>query len=159
MDFVDAHWRVQRLVVRAFGQPRGVVPAKRAHVPHYRRGPRAQLSRECVRIRLLEPMSTVSWSDRVLVERALADAGYESLPDARHAATLQPRATRLPAVKVADDRYGFRIGRPHSEQRTEHAVSIDWMGAQLPVQMGVRALVEQMQVIIRQKRRCSRGLI
>src|SRR5437762_529219 len=102
---------------------------KCAHVPHDGRGLRAQLRRESTRIRLFEPVSAGAWSNSVLVQRALTDAGDEAFPDPRRPAALQPRGTWLPVVEVANDRYGFRIGCPDRENRAQDAVQVDWMSA------------------------------
>jgi hypothetical protein len=54
----------------------------------------------------------------------------------------------VPAVEVADDRHAVGVGRPYREVDALDAAILDQVGAQLLVETKVRALVEEMKVLV-----------
>jgi hypothetical protein len=139
------------------GAPGGVVLAASLHpvavvplvieVPDDGRGRGRLLVHEAERVGLVHAEAVVARLDVVLVAGAPADAGHEGFPDAGCADGMQ-RCVRLPVVEVADDADAFGVGRPDGEVGAVNARRGARVRAELQVQPVVRALVEQVQVVL-----------
>src|SRR5690606_25155139 len=101
---------------------------------------------------LLHDVPVVARLDAILVHRAFAQAGDETLPDARTRARIHRRGGVIPAVEVAHHRHPPGRGRPHGEGDAGFAMAAGEVRAELLVQAEVRALVEQIDVVIAQVR-------
>ena len=116
MHLVDRHRRAARVALRARGHPR----RRRS-----RRSASVSRTTDAVDGRSSAPKPTgsalsgssvaVGADDLVLVDRALADAGDEDLPDAGVDALAHRVAAAVPGVEVADDRDAPRVRRPDGE--------------------------------------------
>jgi hypothetical protein len=103
---------------------------------------------------LVEPRERVGLLERPparlnaqLVERALADAGHERLPDPRAADAGHRARRRIPAVERAHDAHGVGVGRPHGEARAPRAIHHARVRAELLVEAIVGALVEEVEIV------------
>ena len=154
VHLVDAHRRLVRLVVRAVGHPRVVVPGIRGFGDDRRRLRRTfRVLRHGVG--LLAPAAVLA-EDLVLVRGASADAGHEQLPDARDAERAHRVGCSLPHVEVADDSNRPRIGRPHGEGGAGHVAKHRGVelhvGAEHIPQPLVAALANEVQVQLAERR-------
>src|SRR5262249_46845714 len=91
--------------------------------------------------------------DLVLVPGALADARDEQLPDPVRWMPAHRMSPTVPAVPVADDAHALRVRRPYCEDHAAYAVHVRRVRAELVVDPVVRALAEQMQVVVGERRR------
>ena len=122
VDLVDRH-RVRARVARgARGDPVGVVPLVAVELRDLRRGLRANLGGEAVRVGLLAESAAVGTDDAVLVERPGLHAGNEPLPDTRLVPPGERMGVGAPAVEVADDRHVCGVRRPDGEVDAGNAV-------------------------------------
>ncbi len=148
VHFVDADWRVQALRLGASRHPLVVVPGVARQIPDDRRGARAELRGEAKWVGFLQPLRREARLDAVLVDRALAQAGDEALPDARGLARAQRGGPRIPLVEVADHTHGVRVWRPDGETDARCTVDRCDMGSEFLVDASVGTLIEKVQVDI-----------
>src|ERR1700692_2035052 len=80
----------------------------------------------------------------VFVQRAVANARHEALPDPRLFARLQLVRVLVPEIEIADDADRVGVGRPDRESRPLRLLR--QVRAHLLVEVAVGALVEKMQV-------------
>jgi len=86
--------------------------------------------------------------DVELVVGAGRDVRREALPDSRRAAGPQRVASGIPAVEVADDGDIAGVRCPDGEVDAVGAVGAHRVGAELVVEVEVRALIEEVQVVV-----------
>ena len=146
VHLVHGPWRIAPVRDRAFREPRLVVPVVR-QVPHDRCLARGRLGEGRVRVRLLDTRSGHARVDEVLVHRPVLDARNESFPDARRLARLELVGGAIPAVEIAHHAHAVGVGRPHRERRAFAAQ----VGAELFVKVRVSALIEEVQIELRQQ--------
>ncbi len=116
VDFVDRHRAIERRPAGATrGHPRVVAPHVAAEVRRHRGGSRRTLGRSANGSALVNggPCRGLNLE---LVERALADAWNERLPQAAAPTGAQRMRAAVPAVEVADDRDAARVRRPDDER-------------------------------------------
>src|SRR6266496_1624676 len=101
MDLVDADRRRKRLMFGATIRPDLVLPLVFVDIPNYGGSPWSKLGGKAEWIGLVDAVLRKARLDAVLVERALADARDEALPDARRAAWVQRRGFWIPLVELA----------------------------------------------------------
>ncbi len=77
-------------------------------------------------------------------------------PEAPEAAHRMVAA--VPAVEVADDRDAGRGGRPDRERHARHAAQVAQVGAELVVDPVLVALVEEVEVLVAQRRQEAVGV-
>ncbi len=106
---------------------------------------------EGVRVGFIHPVHVVAGLDVVFVDASFAYSGNETLPDARVATRPQGVGGLVPAVKVADDGYPFRVRRPDRKIGSFHPFACQEVCSQFVVQPKVRAFVEQVNVMVRQQ--------
>ena len=156
VHLVDRH----RLLVRgSLGpalEPLAVVPAV-VQGPDDRSRARRHLGVKGERIGLLGAGPVVAGVDVVLVEVSRPYPGDEPLPDTRGSARTQRVALAVPAVEVADHPHPERIRRPDGEVRPVDALRRQRMRSELLVEPEVTALVEQVQIVVRQQREAGAG--
>ena len=90
--------------------------------------------------------------DLVFVLVAGARAGDEDFPVAV-AAHPHGVAPAVPEIEIADHADAARVGREHHEGHAIDAFELHRMGAELVVELEMRALAEQMQIEIAEDRR------
>ena len=98
------------------------------------------------RIGLFDAEGREAWLDAVLVQRALAEAGHEALPDARRLARLERVFVGIPIVEVADHAYRVGVRRPDRKHHAWRAVNGNHVCPELVVDPDVRPFVEEVQV-------------
>ena len=121
--------------------------------PHDRRRVRRHLAVERDRIGLVDLVATVPRTEVVLVARPVAQLGDEPFPDAGRRAGAKRVAGGLPAVEVADHRNHRGVRRPYGEDRPVHSVDDGRMCAELVGEAEMRALVEEVEVLVGEQRR------
>ncbi len=148
MDLVDAEGRVECVGPLAAGHPFVVLPGM-VQRPDARGGTRRLFPCEGVRIAFLDRSPLLMRFDVVLVAVAVARLRHEPLPHARAVVPdLERMAVVIPAVEVADDAHARRVGCPHPEPGTRHAIDMAGMRAELVVQAAVAAFLEKVDVVI-----------
>ena len=152
VHFVDRHGPCKLRGRVAPPHPRLVAPFVVA-VENDRRVARRPLVKAAERIGLQRQALAVLVEQLVLVLGAVADAGHEDLPDAVR--RVQPHDVRaaVPAVEIRDDADPRRVRCPHGEAHARDALDGAQVGAEFPVNRGVRAFTEQVQVEIAKCRR------
>ena len=135
----------------ALGHPVGVVPVV-VEVPDDGAGARRSLVMIAVRVGLVDAVHVEARTQVVLVDRSLADAGDEALPDAGVAAGRHGVGVGVPAIEVADDGDALGVRRPDGEVGAGLAVNGDEMRAKLVVETVVAALVEEVEVHVGEER-------
>jgi hypothetical protein len=141
VDLVDRPRRVEPVAGVAPRHPRGVLPRVGLR-PDDRRGGRRRLGGGGERVGLVEHLAAAR-VDAELVAVAGRGVDGAALPQPRAAARRQPVAA-LPVVPVAEHLDALGVGGP---QREPGAVGAG-VRAQPLVQLVVRALVEQVQVVV-----------
>ena len=156
VHLVDRDRRVERVARAPARHPVGVAPLV-VERPDARRGAWRLLAEEGERIALVRHRRAVARHDAVLVGLAVARRGREPLPDAGAVpARRSGSALGVPAVPVADHRHRARVRRPDRELRARpRGVA---MAAEVLVQARVRALAEQVDVVVAQHRNSRSSL-
>ena len=147
VHLVDRERCLERVPLAPHRHPGRVAPLVLER-PHDRRGARRHFAVEPDRVRLLHLVPVKAGGEVVLVARAPADAGHESLPDAGRRARVERVARRLPAVEVADDGDRGGIRGPDGEARAGDALEHAGMRPELVGEVQVSALVEQVEVVV-----------
>ena len=88
-----------------------------SEVPHDRGLAGRRLGVRGERVGLVDAGARRLGVDVVLVDRAMAHGGDETLPDAGLLARVEAVGILVPAVEVADHAHGVRVRRPHREVR------------------------------------------
>ncbi len=149
VDLVDRDGAVEPVRAGPARHPVGVAPLV-VEVPDDRGGARRGLGEEAERVGLLGDGAADLRGDVVLVERALAEARDEALPDARAVpAGPEGMAAGRPAVEVADDGDALGVRRPDGELRPRTAAGLHEVGAELVVELEVVAFFEEVDVAVR----------
>src|SRR5690606_20009641 len=65
----------------------------------------------------------------------------------------------VPEIEIADDADPLRVGRPDHKAHAGNAVELHRMSAKLVVQAKMVAFAEQMEIVVRQDRRESIGVL
>jgi hypothetical protein len=91
-------------------------------------------------------------ADLELVELPVAETRDEDLPDARGPEAAHRMVAAVPAVEVADDRDAGRRGRPDREGDAEDPAEVARVRAQLLVDPVLVALVEEVEVLVAERR-------
>ena len=89
-------------------------------------------------------------SDLVLVAGIHRHIGNEQLPHARRHEMPHRVHAPVPAIEVANHAHALRIGRPYGEVNAGDATDRHCVRAELLPRAQVRALAEQMEVVVRQ---------
>src|SRR5688572_28330160 len=89
--------------------------------------------------------------DTVLVDGARAKPGDEALPDARVATSAQRVGAGAPAVEVPDHGDALRVRGPDREVGARLTAGLDDVSAKPVVELEVAALVEEIDVVVRQE--------
>ena len=97
--------------------------------------------------------------DVVLVGSPLFQAGDEALPDSGGPAHAKRMAVLVPAVEFTHHEDSPGIGRPDRKLHAAHALVNDGVRAQLFVKAVMRALVEEIDVVIAQERKIVRDSV
>ena len=148
MDLVDRYRRAQGV-----GADRRRLRARqRLHVDHDRGGLRPQLGREGDRIRFERQHRAVRPDDLVFVFVARARRRHEDFPEAV-AAHPHGMAAAIPEIEVADHADAPGVGGKHHEGDPGDSFEHQRMGAELVVEMQMRAFAEQIEIEIGQHRR------
>ncbi len=100
----------------------------------------------------LEPEVALAVAQFELVELALAQARHEQFPDPGSADRAHRMVAAVPLVEVPDHRHARGGGRPDGEGDPGHPVDHPRVGAELLVDAPLRPLVEQVQVLVAQRR-------
>ena len=150
VNLVDRHGRRRERPIAPRLNPLAVAPPV-VQVPHHRAGAGRYLVPHAVGVGLVDRVPLDAGEDAVLVDRATGDARQEAIPDARASDRLERVRPRVPAVEVAHDRDDRRVRRPHRELRAGDAADRARMGAELLVEPGVVALVEEKEVVGREE--------
>jgi hypothetical protein len=90
-----------------------------------------------------------------LVERSVAGAGNEALPDTGRTSWAEFVCLGIPSIKAADYGNGTGVRGPDAEDRARLAVVSDEVGAHFLVEAVVAALVEKIQVLVGKKLWCG----
>src|SRR5690349_1945141 len=93
---VDADWRLKSLGFAALRDPALIGPLVFAEIPHHGRSARSHFGGKSQRVGFVEPLCRKLRLDAVLVQRAVPEARYEALPDARRLARLERRRLGIP---------------------------------------------------------------
>ena len=105
-----------------------------------------------VGVGLVDRVALDAREDAVLVDGAAGDAGNEARPRCRSSPTAWSGCvSAIPAVEVAHDRDGRRVRRPDRELRPGDAVDRPGMRAELLVEPGVVAFVEEKEIVGREE--------
>ncbi len=161
VHLVDGHRLRQALFLFPRREPLRVSPAV-VEVPHDRSRPGRHFLADGEGVRLVDRVAVEERGDVVLVDGPLLDARQEAFPDSGLADRLERMRARLPRVEVPDDRNRGGIRREDAEGRAANAVELAEVRAQLVVEPGVVALVEEEEVFLGQprgviaRRSCSR---
>jgi hypothetical protein len=103
-------------------------------------------------IRLVDPIALVVRLDVVLVDGGLLRLGYQPLPDTGVPPRPQRMRRLVPAVEVAHDVDGGRVGSPDREVRRLAISVVVNVGAELFMKAEVAPFIEQVDVIVAQMR-------
>ena len=153
VHFVDRDRCRERAACAACRHPLVVVPGVR-EVRDLGRGVGRQLRAKRERVGLVDAESLVSCRlDPVLVQLPGPDAGQKPFPDAGAPAARQRVRVLAPLGERTHDADALGVRRPDGEVRPGLAVHLARMRAELLVQAVVRALVEEMQVVVSEERR------
>jgi len=87
----------------------------------------------------------------IFVARALWDPFKEGLPNAGVSAKAQSMSAFAPAIEVAHHRHLFGVGGPHCEMCPLRAIQRPGMRSQSLMQMKMRALIEEIDVLVAQQ--------
>ncbi len=148
VQLVDRHRRIQAIVPGTRGHPFGILPLV-LQSPYARRGGRRQLAEHTVRISLLDDVSAEPRGDAILVPLASLRGRHPTLPDAGSVGPRYQRVfSRLPTVPVTDHRHRGGVGGPNGEVRARSR--LQHLASKLRVQLRVRTLAEQVDVLIGQ---------
>src|ERR1700720_1320107 len=90
-----------------------------------------------------------------LVQRSFGYAGNKPFPDARRPPRFEAVRLRGPFVETANDRDLLSIRSPHPKTSAGLTATSDNVCAHLFVDTVIAALVEEVQVLIRQQERTS----
>ena len=131
-------------------EPARVAPVE-ARLEHARRRAGRELHGGGERIGL-EQEVTIGREDLELVERAGRDARDEQLEDAGAARPAHRQATPVPGAEVADHGDALRARRPHREVHARDALLLARACAEHLPQAAMRALGEQVQVELAERR-------
>src|SRR5208337_5453730 len=102
------------------------------------------------RVGLVDVVAVTPRLNMEFVKRAFNHAGDKSFPDARLAAGGEQMGAGIPGVKAADHRYQLRIGSPDAEYSAGSSVSRNKVRARGFIEAIVAALVEQVEILVRQ---------
>ena len=147
VHLVDGHRGIESVAGTPRRHPLRVAPGV-VQVPDDGSGLRRGLVVDAERVGLVRPVAVKAGVHVVLVDVALAEAGYEALPDPRLAPRPEKVAPLVPAVEIARHRQPLGVRRPDREVDTFGAVGGDHVRAQLVVEIEVTPLVEQEQVVL-----------
>src|SRR5262245_25231465 len=111
---------------------------------------------KAIRIGFVHAIARVSRADVILIHGSPLDLGNKAFPDARLTSGLQWMAVLPPVIKISHHEDLHRIGGPDSKIRPAGCIDNQRMRPELFIQTGVRALVEEVQITLTQKRD-SRG--
>ncbi len=150
VDLVDGHRRRREGMIAARPHPLPVAP-RVVQVPHDRARAGRHLMPHAVGVGLVDRVALDAGEDAVLVDGAPGDSGHETVPDAGASDRLEQVLLGIPAVEVAHDRDRGRVRRPDRELRAGDAAEGPGMRAELLVEPGVVALVEEKEVVGRQE--------
>ena len=150
MDLVNGDGRCQAVLGLALLHP-GLIGPGVVEAAHHGGRLGRHLAAEGKGVGLFDAVTQVARGDVILVDLAFAQTGKEPLPDAGAAERPQLLAVPVPAVEVAHDRHRLGIGRPDREVRPLHALMGHDMRAELVIEPVVRALVEEIEIVVGQE--------
>src|SRR5450759_611221 len=130
MHFVNRHRGVQRIGRTPPRHPFPVLPVV-SQIPDTGTGAWRYFTEHGIRIGLVDLVVLVARGDVIFVAIAANDARHKVFP---YAGTVRPLSQRLrelvPAIEIADNRYGDGIRRPHREVHTIASLAASEMGSQ-----------------------------
>ena len=157
VDLVDRHRRAAQVQRGPGGHPVAVAPlVRRGRDPRGGAGRQLHGPREGIG---LDAQLAVGTDDPELVERAGRDTGDEQLVDARAAEHPHREPAIVPAAEVADDADALRVGRPDRERHAVHPVELPRPRAERLPQPAMRALGDQVDVHIPERRQEPVGIL
>ncbi len=139
--------RVEGVALPALGHPGAVAPVV-GEVPHQGARARRSLVEEAVGIGLVDHVAAQARDEVVLVPGLRRGTADEPLPEPGAAHRLEEVLPLLPAVPVADHAHRLGVRRPDAERHARLPADRGRVRAQLPVGSEMRALVEEVQVLV-----------
>jgi len=99
-----------------------------------------------VGVRLGYLVATMVGNNVVFVKPAIPKPGNETNPDARPADGMQRMSAGGPVIEISNYAYRIRIRCPNSKVKTRFSMKLERVGAQLFIQPGMIAFIEEVQV-------------
>ena len=148
MALIDRHRFLIRILFCAVLHPSDIVPGVAGQIRCPRCGAGAQLRPVRIGICLVD-LPALRRRDQELVQLSLLHAGKKGGPDADRTHLRHRVLLLIPAVELADHVDLSRIRSPDAEEVSLLSVLYRRMGAQLLIDVVVRALSEQVAVLLR----------
>ena len=147
MHLVDGHGLLIGLLLLPLLDPALIGPGKACDIRHLRRRSRPHLRRGSVWIGFIEK-PVIPCLDKVLVQTARLYTRHEQFPDSQRLQPLHGVAGLIPAVKFSDHMDCDRMGRPYCEVNALFSLEYGGMGSQLPKDIIVISLSNQILIKI-----------
>ncbi len=145
MDFVNAHRRVVGVDLRTGPHPFLIVPLVAAQIENHASRLQPVLGKEGIWVGLQKDIAMLA-ADFKFVMRSLMHARKKNFPDAGWQKLPHLVNAAIPVVEVTHNTHALRGWGPHGEMNARHIVNHLHMGAELFVDVVMRAFVEEINI-------------